>query len=194
MEEKPSKKFWLVLVCWVLSAFFLFTFLWNSGLPPKTPVNIYDLSYLIASVVFFLLPITSQLKLGNLIDWKKELEEGKTPTPEPQEPTMIPKTAMQYKILNTLWNKQVGKFPDLNVFFTFRINQPAPEFLEFRDAGNRLVGEGLINETDTGQFGLSWKGLRYCAEHYKEFPADMWGEHEPQYHGNLDKVLKQLEE
>jgi len=192
MGKKPSKKFWLVLVCWVLSAFFLFTFLWNSGLPPKTPVVIYDLSYLIASFVFFLLPITSRLKLGNLIDWKKELEQGKTPMPEPQEPTMTPKTAMQYKILNTLWVKQVGKFSDLHVIFTFRLNQTAPEFLEFREAGNRLMGEGLISETDTGQFGLTWKGLRYCAEHYKEFPADMWFDYERSYQDNLSEVLQKL--
>jgi hypothetical protein len=192
MEKKPTKRFWLVLVCWVLSAFFLFTFLWNSGFPPKTPVVIYDLSYLIASFVFFLLPITSSLKLGNLIDWKKELEEGNAPTPEPQEPAIIPKTAMEYKILNTLWNKQVGKIPDLHALFTFRLNQPASEFLDFREAGNRLMGEGLISETDTGQFGLTWKGLRYCAEHHKEFPADMWGEYEHSYQNNLSGVLERL--
>jgi hypothetical protein len=178
----------------VLSAFFLFAFLWNSGIPPKTPVSIYDLSYLIASLVYFLLPITSRLKLGSLIDWQPEVVEGKAPTPEVKERTMKPTTAMQYKILNTLWNKQVGKFPDLKVLFTFRLNQPAPEFLGFRDAGNQLLGMGLINESDKGQFGLSWEGLQYCAEHYKEFPADMWGKPEPDYNDNLDKVLKKLQE
>lgn len=102
------------------------------------------------------------------------------------------KTALELKILNTLWTKQVMKFPDLDTRFTFRLNGTATEFLAFREAGNRLLGEGLISETDIGQFALTVKGLEYCAEHYKEFPADTWFEYEPLDQANLKKVLEKL--
>jgi len=112
---------------------------------------------------------------------------------EPERPRKA-RTAMEYKILNTLWTKQVGKFPDMNVVFTFRLNMGAPEFLAFREAGNRLMIEGLIMEADFGQFFLTRTGLQYCAANFTTFPADMWFEPEPLYNDNLDKVLQKLEE
>jgi len=102
------------------------------------------------------------------------------------------RTAMEYKILNTLWTEQVNQFPDLQIQFTFRLNVGAREFLEFREAGNRLLGEGLISETDTGQFYLTQQGIQYCAKHYQEFPADRWfgtQQIDPQ---KLEKVLREV--
>ena len=84
------------------------------------------------------------------------------------------------------------KFPELNGSWTFRLNTVAPEFLEFREAGNRLMGEGLITETDIGQFQITIEGLRYCANHYKEFPADMWIKDVPIAEGNLKRLLENL--
>lgn len=205
MEKEPSTIFKVFqVVCWVMSGFFFIVFLINSGLIPKTPVTIYDLSYLIASFVYFVLPVVSRLKLGNLVDIetrlyedkisKEELEKSGLPEELPTETAERPKTAMEYKILNTLWNKQVGKFPDLDVFFTFRLNKSATEFFEFQVAGYRLMGKELISETDFGQFHLTQTGLQYCSKNYKTFPADMWFKYESLYQDNLGKVLTKLNE
>lgn len=113
---------------------------------------------------------------GNTVNVINNATEGppvavsKDGTPD-QKPRM---PAIALKILNTLWNKQVNTFPDLNNRFTFRINAASPDFLQFREAGNLLMGMELITETDTGQFMLTNKGLKYCLEHYQAFPADMW--------------------
>ena len=86
------------------------------------------------------------------------------------------------------------KFPELNGSWTFRLNAAAPEFLKFREAGNRLIGEGLISETDIGQFLITIEGLRYCAKNYENFPPDMWFEDVPIPKGNREKLLKNLEQ
>ena len=253
MKNDSGERFWLFLVpCWGLSTVFLVVFLINSGVPPKTPTAIYDLTYLIASLVLLLLPFVSRVRLGKLLEFERELDktredvkdfrnetrqmffllssnsananvniypplEGTTRGREQDlahkgsvaimfegpceeagviehEPTGKARTAMEYKILNTLWNKQIGKFPDLDVFFTFRLNASAPEFLAFREAGNRLLVEGLIGETNVGQFHLTQTGLRYCAKNYKAIPVDMWGQYEPSYQDNLAGVLAKLRE
>ena len=131
---------------------------------------------------------------GNTVYVYGTAAEGQTITePEgdvsPQERQM---SAIELKILNTLWNKQVNKFPDLKDRFTFRLNAAAPRFLEFREAGNRLMGMGLISETDIGQFFLIKEGLKYCKDHYKEFPADMWFEQSKLDPAKLDKAIKNI--
>jgi hypothetical protein len=96
---------------------------------------------------------------------------------------------MEFKILQTLWTKQVNKWPDFSLMFTFRINRNSAEFLRFREAGNKLMGEGLISETDNGQFFLTQEGFEYCKKHYKEFPPDQWWPEEGINHDNLKKVV-----
>ena len=103
-----------------------------------------------------------------------------------------PKTASELKILNTLWQRQLLKFPDIDGFWTFALNVASLEFLNFRESGNRLMGEGLITETNIGQYRLTAEGLLYCAEHYPEFPPDMWVEKKDIPEGNLDKLLKNI--
>lgn len=105
-----------------------------------------------------------------------------------------PKTAMELKILNTLWRRQALRFPGLLGYWTFRLNAVAPEFLDFREAGSRLIGEGLISETDSGQFLITTKGLRYCAENFNNFPPDMWYEDVPIPEGNFEKLLNKVKE
>jgi len=189
---KPNKMFYLFLILsWIFSGFFLFVFFKNSGWFPNTPVTIYDLTYLIVFFVFFVLPFITRFKLGQLEVESKLLEESESEE-KPKESKERPKTTIELKILNTLWRRQMLKFPELNGSWTFRLNAAAPEFLEFREAGNRLMGEGLISESDTGQFLITIEGLRYCAEHYKEFPADMWFKDVPIPKGNLEKLLKNL--
>ena len=109
-------------------------------------------------------------------------------------PAAAPKrrSATEYKILNTLWNKQVEKFPSLQPRFTFRINSASPEFLAFHEAGNRLLGEGLIDETDQGQFLLTDRGLRFCEEQHQSFPDDMWFNRVPLNEGHLAEARRAL--
>ena len=195
MENKPKKMSHLFLILsWIFSVFFLLVFFKNSGWLPNTPVTMYDLTYLIVFFIFFVLPFITRIKLGQLEVERKILEESESGE-KPKtagESKERPKTAMGLKILNTLWRRQVLKFPELNGSWTFRLNTVAPEFLEFREAGNRLMGEGLISETDTGQFLITIEGLRYCAKHYKDFPADMWFKDVPIPEGNLEKLLQHV--
>ena len=120
------------------------------------------------------------LKLGEDI-------QGKIEPPKPTTPIRQP---MEYKILNTLWTKQVNKWPDLSQLFTFRVNFYSREFLSYREAGNKLIGEGLIAETDNGQFYLTPKGYQYCNAHYKEFPDDQWWPEEKINQENLKKLIQ----
>jgi len=77
MKNESGVRFWLLLApCWGLCVLFLVIFLENSGWPPETPTTIYDLTYLIASLVFLMLPFVSRLRLGKLLDIEREL--GKT--------------------------------------------------------------------------------------------------------------------
>lgn len=235
--KEPSNRFWLFLIpSWILFVFFFLLFLINSGWPPKTPSNKYDLAYLAVSLIFFVLPFVSRMKLGNLlVEFERKLEEtrkdlndfknqtlqmissismnsntnqnvniqtkiiSKEEVQEPeqkQEPEKEGKTKVtdddEQKILNTLWSRQVLRFPELNKFWGFKLGRSSPEFLTFREASDCLMAEGLIRETDKGYFFLTKKGLQYCAEHYTEFPDDMWFGYRSFEH-NLEKVHKKIE-
>ena len=77
--NKPNKMFYLFLILsWIFSGFFLFIFFKNSGWLPKTPVTIYDLTYLIVFFVFFVLPFINRFKLGQLEVESKLLEESES--------------------------------------------------------------------------------------------------------------------
>ncbi len=84
------------------------------------------------------------------------------------------RSAMELKILNTLIHKQMLKWPDRSQWFTFRLATADPEFVEWRVATSKLLGEGLIAETDEGQVFLTNKGFNYCAGNYHSFPKDQW--------------------
>ena len=99
------------------------------------------------------------------------------------------RTLMEYMILNTLWTKQVNKWPDLDKFFTFRINfDSLYENQVFREAAAKLIGEGLIAENDLGQYMLTINGFDYCKKTYKEFPQEQWWPEEQINKENLAKV------
>jgi hypothetical protein len=110
----------------------------------------------------------------------------------PAEQEERPRLAVELKILNTLWNRQVNRFPSLNKRWTFRINEVAPEFLQFREAANRLIGEGLVGETGKGQLYLTCEGLQYCKVHYETFPPDMWFEPMDLDQDKLKQILDKL--
>ena len=102
----------------------------------------------------------------------------------------VARSSMENKILNTLWTKQVNKFQDLSTIFTFKIFSNSPEFVEFRVAGAKLIGEGLISETpNDGNYHLTQQGYEYCKAHYKEFGTDQWWPEEILDQEKLKKVL-----
>jgi len=101
------------------------------------------------------------------------------------------RSPMEYKILNTLWTKQVNKYQDLSVLFTFKIFPNSPEFNEFRLAGAKLIGEGLISETpNDGNYHITQTGYDYCKKHYTEFGFDQWWPEETLEQEKLKKVLE----
>ena len=107
----------------------------------------------------------------------------------PQENVKPKRQLMEYKILNTLWTKQVNKFPDFTTLFTFRLHANSSEYLKFREASSKLIGEGLISETDQGQLYLTNSGFDHCKQHYGEFPSDQWWPEETINEENLRGVL-----
>ena len=113
--------------------------------------------------------------------------EGQIPPVEDEKPTK--RNYMEYKLLNTLWTKQVNKFPTFSPLFTFVISQNSPEYHQFREAGSKLIGEKLIAETDTGHYHLTHKGWDWCKENYGKFPPDQWWPDEAINVENLEKVL-----
>ena len=230
MKNNSGDRFWLFLIpCWLFCVFFFLVFLKNSGWFPKTPTTIYDLTYLIASLVFLILPFISRLSLGKLFDIERELgktkedmnnfknetrqilslvsnvsakasnitnfyleQDEKKGKLESSKAKADKRTPTEYKILNTLWIKQVAKYPDMDGFWSFRLSEESPEFSEFREAALHLMFEGLIYKRENNQVALTLEGFTYCAKHYTEFPLAKWFKEEPQYQDNLEKALKNI--
>lgn len=99
------------------------------------------------------------------------------------------RSPMEFKILKTLWTKQVNRFDDLLSVWSFRLNSNAPEFFGFRDAATKLMKEGLVAETGHGQIHLIPAGFEYCKNHYKEFPDEQWWPEDPIKPERLKAVL-----
>ena len=100
------------------------------------------------------------------------------------------RTLMEYMILNTLWTKQVNKWLDLSLYFTFSMGFPTPsENQAFREAGAKLMGEGLLAQTNDGQYLLTTNGFAYCKKHFREFPEDQWWPEETINKDNLNRVI-----
>lgn len=138
---------------------------------------------------------TSVTELDFLLSLASIIRGGKKPTMGAATPNLIEstprrRTAMEYKILNTLWTKQVNKWPDVSLLFSFKLGPGSPEFPGFREAGGKLIGEGLISETPDGQYFLTPSGFEFCKKNYKEFPDDQWWPEETINKENLAKVVK----
>ena len=109
----------------------------------------------------------------NYFDYLKS-KQGAISASEAEKSKAPERNAMQYKILNTLWTKQVNHYPEFDNFWTFRINNNSPEYTHFRENAGILIGEGLVRETDEGQYYLSPIGWDYCKKNHNSFPADQW--------------------
>lgn len=117
-----------------------------------------------------------------------------TPIPGRVSPTEAdskdsPRHLMEYKILNTLFTKQVNKFPDFSTLFAFTVNQDT-EYREFCEAAGKLIGEGLIGKTNTGYYHLTPKGWDWCKDNYSQFPSVQWWPDESINGENLMRVLE----
>ena len=124
----------------------------------------------------------------NYFAYKQAIAGEINPSQIGNEP--VTKSPMENKILNTLWTKQVNKFQDLSTLFTFKVFPNSQEFVDFRVAGAKLIGEGLIGETpNDGNYHLTQKGYDYCKIHYGEFGSAQWWPEETIDREKLKKVL-----
>ncbi len=83
---------------------------------------------------------------------------------------------MQKRILNTLWTKQVNRWPDISKgVWSFRISPGDGQFPAFTRAKSRLILQGLITEANHGHIILTPPGFNYCRDHYDEIEsAPQW--------------------
>jgi hypothetical protein len=91
------------------------------------------------------------------------------------------RSAMDLKILNTLWIWQVVKFPSLVLRFTFRIElASAEESARYETSSVGFQFEGLVFVTAERQLGLTDAGLAYCRSNFETFPSDAWFDPPPE--------------
>ncbi|MFH1011260.1 MAG: hypothetical protein V1784_08500 [bacterium] len=117
--------------------------------------------------------------------WKYK-EKPTTDTTKPPESVderrtdLAVKNSMELKILNTLWVLQAHHHADLDASITFTIQWPPSKYVDPQHAAY-LIAIGKLMEArllavvgENQQVTLTLEGLKYCADHYKEFPADRW--------------------
>jgi len=115
--------------------------------------------------------------------------------PPQKDETSRKRSAMEYKILNTLWTKQVNYYADYSKLWGFTINVGAIDYLEFREAADRLLEEGLISRGDQGMYFLTGKGIKFCADNYTTFsnPDDQYWPEEKIKEENLTVAIEGAE-
>jgi hypothetical protein len=207
---------WFKIIWWIILLILLSLFLCSRYENLSTGMGTTaDIFIFLIWVALWLLPLFEELSFFG-ITLKKEVEKLKSDLtvqidtlrtdikntinlqlvvpfagqiPSQKEEKKPRRNAIEYKILNTLWTKQVNKFPSFDTLFTFVISSNTQEYLQFREGGSKLIGEGLIGETDTGHYHLTHKGWQWCKDHYKEFPSDQWWPEETINQENLKNVL-----
>ena len=98
---------------------------------------------------------------------------------------------IEYRILKTLWTKQVNKFPKYEGVWSFRVNRDSPEYESFWEAGGRLIGEGFVDVDTNAQLYLTVKGFTYCRDNHKNFPdVEEWYPHETLIPEKLQQALR----
>lgn len=114
---------------------------------------------------------------------KEQRTQASPSFPEPDETEQAPDAIkpealddVQKQILNTLWTKQVNRWPNLSEgAWSFRINANAGSFFKFTKAKSKLILQGLITETNEGHIILTPPGFEYCRDHYEEIKStDQW--------------------
>jgi hypothetical protein len=100
------------------------------------------------------------------------------------------RSSIEYRILKTLWTKQVNRFPRYEGVWSFRLNSRAPDFLEAHRAAGKLIRERLVAPTTEGQYYLTLRGFEFCKKNYRDFPeVEEWLPDEKLNEGQLNKAL-----
>jgi hypothetical protein len=214
MYQLPSKEQWKKCGKWIggnliqfrnqvaliLFLVLILVFFWHAG-------TRYDSLIRLISAIAWPLAILTIIwcfggNVGNLIDRLISLkfpggeatfgrQIGKEAAEQLQETQRDIRKPMEYKILNTLFTKQVNKWPNLDVFFVLIIGAGS-EYSDYLQAKGKLLGEKLIAEIDDANRGilLTVEGFKYCKAHYAEFPPAQWWDEEQINQENLTKVLR----
>jgi hypothetical protein len=213
----------------VLSAGFFLAFLSHSGFKPIAPSDFWEGTFLWIALGFFVFPAVSSLKIGSLLELKREIGRAKedtaalkqqmnvlastmsavatsvntnvvhvnflqseerhprslelnaepgsyrlTGTPVVDQPAA--RSAMELKILNTLWRWQVRKYDDVSTRFLFKIETSAytQEDASYKAAAEKLIFQRLIGRNEDRWLGLTDEGLRYCRDNYPQFGRDAY--------------------
>lgn len=128
------------------------------------------------------------------IDFERMQIKGEINPPTKDKPKRE-KNAMEYRILNTLWTKQVNYYPDYSKIWGFTINVNSIDYIGFREATDRLIGEELIFAGEQGMYFLTKKGIQFCVENYNTFlnPDDQYWPDEKMKNDNLIVAVKEAE-
>jgi hypothetical protein len=131
---------------------------------------------------------TQTSDVGELDAGVPELPE--TPSSSQSAETPPRRSPLEYKILNTLWTKNVNRHPQ-HLSWWFKIASNAPSYPHYVEAKATLLAEGLIRQGKNGMIGLTEDGWNYCKQHYKEFPPGQWWDQHPINEEKLPQVLDQ---
>ena len=130
---------------------------------------------------------------ANFLQYSSAVMTKEQIRPEDAEPNRK-RSQIEYKILKTLWTKQVNRFPDYySGLWTFQIAPHSPIYPEYREAGNKLIGEGFVRENDNAHIHLTHPGFEYCKEHHKDrefLTSDEWWPNETIKEDKLAQALE----
>ena len=135
--------------------------------------------------------VKNEVRMGiSITNYLASGEQRPVAAPNEQHGLTVNRSRIEYMILNTLWTKQVNRYDDASQVWTFRINDNAPVFLEYRDASTKLIREGFVRELQNGHLCLTESGFDYCKSHYQDFPPEQWWPGEELDQERLKTVLK----
>lgn len=66
--------YWLLItISWLLGFYFLISFHYSTGFPRRNPSSLYQWLPLIISIILFLLPFFTRIRIGNVIELEREI-------------------------------------------------------------------------------------------------------------------------
>ena len=71
-----SLPLWLLcLICWPLSLFLLVLFILATGFPPPAQISYSSWVYIVVAVFLLLVPFSSRMRLGNILEYERKIEQ-----------------------------------------------------------------------------------------------------------------------
>jgi len=186
---------------WILGLSFIIFFIHNlGGFPPRNPESFSEQFFFWIGMIFLVFPYISKLKFFPISLEKHQPHIGKTnlKTSSSSSPdiTITPVTGSlsrdKMKLLNTLWTKQVNRYPEMDFAFSFGYLGESSLAENFHRTGRSLLNDNLVGVTSDNQYYLTLKGLLYCKENYEKFPKELWGEQEKLDERKLEIVFKKI--